>query len=79
MLGEVVGAAGFLSSEVGDVVLSQEGLAVDGDEGLDGEAAEVGFAGELAGLPGFAEALMVGLTIEIDFHGVFLGFKVVDN
>ena len=75
VLGEVVCAAGLLAGEVGDVVLSQDGLSVDGDEGLEPENAEVGFSCELASVPGFIDALDVGLTIIIDFHGVFLGLK----
>jgi hypothetical protein len=34
VLCEVVGAAGFLAGEVGDVVLAQVRLAVDGDKWL---------------------------------------------
>ena len=79
VLGEVVGSAGFFAGEVGDVVLAQYGLAVDGDEGPCGEGGEVGVTGELAGVPGFLDALGVGLTIIVDFHGVSLGFKLVDK
>ena len=79
VLGEVVGTAGFLAGEVGDVVLAQDGLAVDGDQWLDGEVAEVGVTCELAGFPCFLGTLAVGLTIIVDFHGVFLGFKVDKN
>ena len=76
VLGEMVRATGFTTCEIGDVVLLQEGLAIDGDERLDGEAAEVGCTGELASVPGCLGTLAVGLTIIIDFHGVFLGFSV---
>ena len=69
-LGEVVGVAGFLASEVGDMVLAQERLAIDGDERFDGEAAEVGFAVDLAVLPGFFEAFAVWKAVIVDFHGV---------
>ena len=71
-LGEVVRAAGFTSSEVGDVVLPQVGLAVDGDQWLDCELTEVGVAGELACAPGLVVALGVVLAIIVDFHGVVL-------
>jgi hypothetical protein len=47
MLGEVVCAAGFPSGEVGDVVLTQVGLAVDGYQWLDCEVTEVGARGEV--------------------------------
>ena len=76
MLGEMVRATGLTPGEISDVVLLQEGLAIDGDERLDGEAAEVGCTGELASVPGCLGTLAVGLTIIIDFHGVFLGFSV---
>jgi hypothetical protein len=56
VLGEVVGVAGFFAGEVGGVVGAQDGLAVDGDEGLDGEVAEVGCGGELAIVPGLVGA-----------------------
>ena len=71
-LGEVVRAAGFAASEVGDVVLPQVGLAVDGDQWLDCELTEVGVAGELACAPGLVVALGVVVTIIVDFQGVFL-------
>jgi len=48
VLGEVVGATGFTTCEVGDVVLAQVRLAVDGDQWLDCEVTEVGVGGELA-------------------------------
>ena len=51
VLGEVVCSAGFTAGEVGDVVLPQIGLAVDGDQVVASEGGEVGFTGELAGLP----------------------------
>ena len=73
VLGEVVGSAGFLASEVGDVVLPNDGLVVDGYQRLAaGELAEVGVVGELAVLPGFLFALGVGITIIVDFHGDFV-------
>ena len=78
MLGEVVGAAGLLAGEVGDVVLADEWLAVDGDQWLDGELTEVGVGGELTGVPGLFVALSVALAIIIDLHSVFLGF-IVNN
>ena len=71
MLGEVVGVTGFFASEVGGVVGAQDGLVVDGDEGLDGEVAEVGCGGELAVLPGLVGAQSGGLAVIVDFHGVF--------
>ena len=72
-LGEMVGAAGFPACEVGAVVLLDNGLAVDGDERMDGERGEVGIAGELTLLPGVMLAAVV-MTVKIDVHGVFLGF-----
>ena len=48
VLGEVVGPAGLAPREIGDVVLAQDGLAVDCDEWLGGECAEVGVGGDLA-------------------------------
>ena len=48
VLGEVVGATGFPSGEVGDVVLAQVRLAVDGYQWLDCEVTEVGARGEVA-------------------------------
>lgn len=77
VLGEVVCAAGLLAGEVGDVVLAQVGLAADGDQGLAAEGGEVGVAGELACLPGLVVALRAGVAVVIDFHGVFLGFKLL--
>ena len=71
VLCEMMRATGLTACEIGDVVLLQEGLAIDGDERLDGEAAEVGCTGELASVPGCLGTLTVGLTIIIDFHGVF--------
>jgi hypothetical protein len=79
VLGEMVGTAGLLASEVGDMVLAQDGLAVDGDQWLDSEVAEIGVTCELAGFPRFLGTLAVGLTIIVDFHGVFLGFKIDNN
>ena len=73
MLGEVVCSAGFSSGEVGDVVLSQVRLAVDGDQWLDCELTEVGVAGEMACLPGLVVALVVAVAIIVDLHSVFLG------
>ena len=72
VLGEVMGVAGLLASEVGDVVLTQDGLAVDGDQWVDSKGAEVGLAGELAVLPGLVGAGSGGNAIIVDFHGVFL-------
>ena len=73
VLGEVVGSAGVLASEVGDVVLPYDGLVVDGYQRLAaGEVAEVGLVGELAVLPGFLFALGAGITIIVDFHGDFV-------
>ncbi len=73
VLGEVVGTAGVLASEVGDVVLPDDGLVVDGYQRLAaGELAEVGLVGELAVLPGFLFALGAGITIIVDFHGDFV-------
>ena len=66
---------GLAASEVGSVVGAQYGLTVDGNEGLDGEVAEIGFTGELTIQPGLVGALCVGFAIIVDFHGVFL-FKV---
>ena len=71
----MVGAAGLLAGEVGDVVLADERLIVDGDECPRREGAEVGVGGELAGLPGFFVALRVGVAVMVNFHGVFLGFN----
>ena len=67
---------GFLTGEVGAEVLTQDVPVVDGDDRLDGEGAEVGFLCELAGVPSFVETLVIGFTIIVDFHGVFL-FKCV--
>ena len=53
------------------MVLLQNGLAVDGDEGPDGEGTEVGAAGELTFLPGVVTAGVV-MTVKIDLHGVFV-------
>ncbi len=53
------------------MVLLQNGLAVDGDEGPDGEGTEVGAAGELTLLPGVVIAGIV-MTVKIDLHGVFV-------
>ena len=73
VLGEVVRAAGVLASEVGDVVLPDDGLVVDGYQRLAaGELAEVGLVVELAVLPRFLFALGVGITIIVDFHGDFV-------
>ena len=47
VLGEVVGTTGLPTSKVGDVVLAQVGLAIDGYKRLAAEDAEVGVAGEL--------------------------------
>ncbi len=75
MLGEVVGSACVLAGEVGDVVLPDDGLVVDGYQRLAaGELAEVGLVGELAVLPGFLFALGGGITIIVDFHGDFVFF-----
>lgn len=77
VFGEVMGSACFLSCEVGDMVPADDGLAVDGEEWRGGEGAEVGVTRELAGFPGFLDALPVVLTIIIDFHCVFLGLKLL--
>jgi hypothetical protein len=77
VLGEVVGSAGLLAGEVGDVVLADERLAIDGDQWLDGELTEIGVRGELACLPGLIVTLGVALAIIIDLHSVFLGFKLI--
>ena len=75
VLGEVVGSACVLAGEVGDVVLPDDGLVVDGYQRLAaGELAEVGLVGELAVLPGFLFALGGGITIIVDFHGDFVFF-----
>ena len=73
VLGEVVCSAGFPSGEVGDVVLSQVRLAVDGDQWLDCELTEVAGWRELACSPGLVIALVVAVAIIVDLHGVFLG------
>ena len=75
MLCKMVCSAGLLACEEGDVMLSQEGLAIDGDKRLAGERTEVSFTSELTRCPGLSQALGVGLTIIVDFHGVFLGIN----
>ena len=77
VLGEVVGTAGLLAGEVGDVVLADERLAVDGDQWLDGELTEIGVRSELTGVPGLVVALGIALAIIIDLHSVFLGYKLI--
>ena len=73
MLGEMVRSTGFPSGEVGDVVLAQVGLAVDGDQWLDGELTEVAGWRELACSPGLVVALVVAVAVIVDLHSVFLG------
>ena len=51
------------------MVLAQYGLSVECNERLDGEITEVGFACELALLPGFLFAVDIRATIIIDAHG----------
>ena len=69
----MVGVACLLAGEVGDVVLPDERLPVDGDKRLDGEAAEVSAVIELAVLPRCLVTLVARVVaIIIDVHGFLI-------
>ena len=60
-LGEMVGVAGVSASDVGGLVLRDDGLATDGDEVVDPEVVEIGLVVEEALAPGVVgSALVVG-------------------
>ena len=69
-LGEMVGETGVTASEVGAGMLTDDGLAVDGDEGFGAESIERGAACDDAILPG--AVVQVGLAIMENFHDCVL-------
>ena len=73
-LGEMMGVAGVTAGDVGDGVLTEDGLSVDGDNCPGFQAAEVGFAGDEDFLPGVGDvvvfAIMENVHCCIDFRFV---------
>ena len=68
VLGEVVGVTGVLAGDVGDVVLLDDGLTVEVDEGVGSVVVELCVLVEDAVLPGFVFT-EIGGAVTVDVHG----------